>query len=414
MLINFYKYLSNILFLPILLYFYLRLLISKENKKSINEKFFFRKMSRPNGDLIWINGVSIGEAKSGLTVANEILKNNPKAKILFSTSTLTAYKQISVLKKKNILLIYSPLDINFLVKRFIKYWRPNLVIFMESEIWPNIIIETKKQNIKFKLLNGRISRRSFIIWKKIFFFSKNIFSKIDLCLVQEKIYQNRFQKLGIEDVKVSGNIKFLSDPPVVKFSDYLKLKKNLKKKFVITLFSSHEKEEINLINCHNDLKKKFKNLVFIIIPRHINKSSSIVMNLKNNDKKFSVRSKNKILKKNSNFFVVDTYGELGLFFKLSQIAIVGGSFNNIGGHNPIEVSHFNCVLFFGPNMFNFEKIRELILKKNAGFLVQNHKDLTKMVSLIKTNKKIKNNTIKNFKNLCNSESKKMSLILKEL
>ena len=234
---------------------------------------------------------------------------------------------------------------------------------MESEIWPNIIIETKKQNIKFKLLNGRISRRSFIIWRKIFFFSKNIFSKIDLCLVQEKIYQNRFQKLGIEDVKVSGNIKFLSAPPVVKFSDYLKLKKNLKKKFVITLFSSHEKEEINLINCHNDLKKKFKNLVFIIIPRHINKSSSIVMNLKNNDKKFSVRSKNKILKKNSNFFVVDTYGELGLFFKLSQIAIVGGSFNNIGGHNPIEVSHFNCVLFFGPNMFNFEKIRELILKE---------------------------------------------------
>ena len=99
MLINFYKYLSNILFLPILLYFYLRLLVSKENKKSINEKFF-QKMSRPNGDLIWINGVSIGEAKSGLTVANEILKNNPKAKILFSTSTLTAYKQISVLKKK--------------------------------------------------------------------------------------------------------------------------------------------------------------------------------------------------------------------------------------------------------------------------------------------------------------------------
>ena len=92
--------------------------------------------------------------------------------------------------------------------------------------------------------------------EKIFFFSKNIFSKIDLCLVQEKIYQNRFQKLGIEDVKVSGNIKFLSAPPVVKFSDYLKLKKNLKKKFVITLFSSHEKEEINLINCHNDLKKK--------------------------------------------------------------------------------------------------------------------------------------------------------------
>ena len=92
------------------------------------------------------------------------------------------------------------------------------------------------------------------------------------------------------------------------------------------------------------------------------------MNLKNNDKKFSVRSKNKILKKNSNFFVVDTYGELGLFFKLSQIAIVGGSFNNIGGHNPIEVSHFNCVLFFGPNMFNFEKIRELILKRMLVFL----------------------------------------------
>ena len=144
MILKFYKYLSNLLLPLIFFYFVLRFLFSKEDKKSLLEKFSFSKSKRPNGRVVWINGVSIGEAKSGITIAEEILKNNPNTTILFTTSTLTAFKVISDLKN-DFIITFPPVDVNFIVKRFIRFWKPDLTIFIESEIWPNIISELKKK-----------------------------------------------------------------------------------------------------------------------------------------------------------------------------------------------------------------------------------------------------------------------------
>ena len=159
MIVKIYKLISNIIFIPILIYFLLRLLFSKESKQSIMEKFFFIKSKRPKGKVIWINGVSIGEAKSGLIVAEEILKKQPNTKILFSTSTQTAHQIISNLKK-NIILVYTPIDINFVIQKFLNHWRPQQTIFMESEIWPNIISELSSKQISFTILNARMSKNS--------------------------------------------------------------------------------------------------------------------------------------------------------------------------------------------------------------------------------------------------------------
>ena len=143
MIVKAYKLISNIMLIPILIYFLLRLLFSKESKQSLMEKFFYMKSKRPNGKVIWINGVSIGEAKSGLIVADEILNKQPNTTILFSTSTQTAHQVVSNLKK-NIILVYTPVDIDFVIKKFLDHWKPQQTIFMESEIWPNIILELFK------------------------------------------------------------------------------------------------------------------------------------------------------------------------------------------------------------------------------------------------------------------------------
>ena len=192
MIVRLYKYISNLLTPLIFIYFVLRVFFSKEDKDSLLKKFGLNKVKRPNGKLVWINGVSIGEAKSGVSVAEEILKNNTNTTILFTTSTLTAFEIISDLKK-NFIITYTPIDINFIVKRFIKSWKPDLTIFMESEIWPNIISEHKKNNISFSILNGRISKKSYIFWKKISFFSKEIFKNINLCFVQNQESKNYFE-----------------------------------------------------------------------------------------------------------------------------------------------------------------------------------------------------------------------------
>ncbi len=411
MIIKFYKYTSNFLLPLIFFYFVLRFFFSKENRQSILKKFGVGKIKRPKGRLVWINGVSIGEAKSGISIAKEIIKNNPNTTILFTTSTLTAFKLISELKN-NFIITFTPLDISFIVKRFIKLWKPDLTIFMESEIWPNIISELKKNNINFSILNGRISKKSYFFWKKISFFSKEIFSNINFCFVQNQESKNRFECLGVPRVKLISNLKFVNNSHEIDRNEYLSLKKILSKKIVVTLFSSHEEEELVLIDCYSYLKQEFSNLFFIIIPRHVNKKRKIMLNLKNNNINFALRSrdKNNIYKKN--FYVADTYGELNLFFKLSHVAVVGGSFKKIGGHNPIEISNYNCVLFFGPEMFNFNQIKELILKKKAGFEVNNQRDLAKKISITLNNKKLKKQTINNFKNLCMEEALKVKKVLK--
>ena len=207
MFLRFYNLLTILLSPLIILFFLLRFFFSKETSQSLLEKFVLKKKTRPKGKLIWINGVSLGEAKSGVTIAKEFLINKPHYTILLSTSTISAYKEISKQKEK-IILVYLPIDYSFLVRRFIKHWMPDLTIFMESEIWPNIINELNNNKLRFTIINGRISDKSFFWWKTFNFLTKSIFQKISSCITQDEISSIRFKKLGVKTVKQGSNIKF--------------------------------------------------------------------------------------------------------------------------------------------------------------------------------------------------------------
>ena len=166
MILRIYQIISN-LFSPIIFVFFVfRLLKSKETKNSILNKFCLKKIQRPSGKLIWINSVSIGESKSALIAAEKICKKYPEAKILFTTSTISSFNLISK-KRKNFIFVYSPIDISFVIKRFINIWSPDLAIFIESEIWPNTINFLKKKKTKFIILNGRMSNKSYYFWHKL-------------------------------------------------------------------------------------------------------------------------------------------------------------------------------------------------------------------------------------------------------
>ena len=386
--------------------------MSKETAKSIREKFFFLKKSRPKGKLIWINGVSIGEAKSGITIAKEFLINKPNYNILFSTSTISAYQEIAKQKEK-IILVYLPIDFEFLIKRFIKHWKPDLTIFMESEIWPNIIKGLSDKKLRFTIINGRMSDKSFFLWKTFNYFTKSIFNKVDYCMTQDEKSRNRFKKLGVKNTKNGTNVKFLSNKLIFEKKKFLSLKKKLNKRIIITFFSTHKNEEIILIKCFKLLKKKFQNLLFVIIPRHLKNSDGIRKNLKKNNLYFGTRSFKQDLTKEHKFYIADTFGELGLFFSLSKISIVGGSFANKGGHNPIETSHFKCVVIFGPNMQNFEEIKEKILQTKSGFKVNNSKHLAETISILLTNNTLFNRTVGNFCKLRMDEAKKVKKMIKQ-
>ncbi len=412
-MIKFYKILSDILFIPILMYFILRLFLSKENLDSIEEKFFFKKKKRPKGDLVWINGVSIGEAKTALIIAEQIKKNYPKSKILLSTSTITSFRLISKMKK-NFILIYSPLDINFIIKRFIRHWKPNSTIFIESEIWPNIFFELKKNYIKLILVNARISKKSFINWMKLKYFAKIVFKQISECFVQDNDSLKRFKLLGVEEVKKIENIKFLSERLDYDKKTYNLLKNKLKGKRIVTLFSSHNGEEEIMLNCFMELSNKISNLFIIIIPRHLDRLGKITEVFEKRRVSYQVGSSdNKIINK-KNFLIVNTFGQLGLFFKLSEIALVGGSFTNFGGHNPIETKGFECSLIFGKYMQNFKDVKDQIIKKKAGLEARDSKQLNEQLKKLLNNENLRIKTYTNFKKLCDDESRNSKLILNEI
>ena len=408
-----YRYLSNIAFIPVLFFFLLRFLVSKETILSILQKFSIFNKTRPRGDLIWINGVSVGEVKTGITVANEIKKIKPKSSILFSTSTLSAYSLLSK-TKKNFVVIFFPIDISFIVKRFIKHWNPSSVIFIESEIWPNIFNILKDNFIKLSILNARISKRSFINWKRISFFSKSVFLLIDQCFTQNNDSLNRFKELGTKNVKRIQNLKYLSHSLEVDNVAYNKIFKELKSKRVVTLFSSHKGEEKMFADIYEVLSKKISNLFFIIIPRHTDRLKKIRKQFMKDKFSFLLSNQNKFKLTNEKILLVNTFGDLGIFFKLSEIAVVGGSFSNNGGHNPIETKDFKCSLIFGPHMENFEDIKSDIIKSKAGFEVKNASQLIRMISRLLKDKKLNRETNRKFKTLCKSQFYKSKSILRSV
>ena len=312
------------------------------------------------------------------------------------------------------MVIFFPIDINFLVKRFLKYWNPSSVIFIESEIWPNIFYILKENFIKLSILNARISKKSFINWKRISFFSKSVFPLIDHCLTQNNDSTKRFKELGAKNVKKIHNLKYISQALEVDNIAYERIFKELKSKRIVTLFSSHEGEEKMFADIYEVLSKKISNLFFIIIPRHTDRIKKIKSQFMKDKFSFLIKNQIKFKITNEKFLLVDTFGELGIFFKLSEIAVVGGSFSKNGGHNPVETKDFDCSLIFGPHMENFEDIKSDIIKFNAGFEVKNSAQLIYMILKLLKNKKLNKETNRNFKILCKNQFYKSKSILRSI
>ena len=251
-------------------------------------------------------------------------------------------------------------------------------------------------------------------WKRINFFSKSVFPLIGQCLVQNNDSLKRYEELGAKNVKKIQNLKYISQALQVNETAYNKIFNELKSKRIVTLFSSHEGEEKMLAGIYEVLSKKISNLFFIIIPRHTNRIKKITEQFKKEKFSFLLSNQNKFKITNEKILLVNTFGDLGIFFKLSEIAVVGGSFSNNGGHNPIETKDFNCSLIFGPHMENFEDIKSDIIKSKAGFEVKNSSQLIRMISRLLKDKKLNRETNRKFKTLCKSQFYKSTSILRSV
>ena len=349
-----YNILANlaIVISPVIIVY--RILRGKEDIKRVGEKFCIYSQKKTNKK-IWIHAASVGELMSIVPIIRSLEKDNKIKNILLSTSTTSSAKIFKKLKLKKTLHVYFPLDNKFIVKRFIKYWSPELAIFIDSEIWPNMFNNLHLNNIPIILMNARITKRSFNKWQTFPKFAKQIFGKISLALPQNLETLKYLKILNVKNIKIAGNLKYYGQK---NNQDYVvKLLKNKFKNFKVwCAASTHNNEEILIGNLHKKLKKKERKLITIIIPRHINRTNKIINDLNNIDLNCVTHSSNQKLKQNTDIYLVDSYGESSRFYNLTNISFVGGSIINHGGQNPLEPARLGNYIINGPNVKNFKEI----------------------------------------------------------
>ena len=380
----FYNILTNLAIIISPLIILYRIFKGKEDIKRVGEKFCIYSQKK-NKKKIWIHAASVGELMSIVPIIRKLEKNKKIKGILLSTSTTSSAIIFTKLKLKKTSHIYFPLDNNYIVKKFIKYWQPELAIFIDSEIWPNMFSNLKLNNIPIIIMNARITERSFNKWQIFPNFANQVFGKISLALPQNLETLKYLKLLKVKNIKIAGNLKYYGQK---NNQDHkAKLLRNKFRNFKVwCAASTHNDEEILIGKLHKRLKNREKKLITIIIPRHINRTYEIVDALNNLDLNCITHSSHQKLQKDTDIYLVDSYGESSMFYNLTNVSFVGGSIIKHGGQNPLEPARLGNYIINGPNVKNFKEIYTFL---NNHKMASSISDILKMENLILKKLKIK-------------------------
>lgn len=345
--------------------FFLRSLLKKRLKKGkedpdrLEERMGIAGRPRPEGRLVWFHAASVGEAQSTLILVHKLLDTHKDINILVTTGTVTSAELMINRLPSRAFHQYYPLDHPAWVNHFLDYWQPDAVLWMESEIWPNMLSAIGQRNIPAALVNARLSEKSLNRWKKAKKDIVSILSVFNVCITQTEDNALSFKELGLENVVTSGNIKYSADTLPVDEQNFKILKDEIGARPVWLLASTHDPEEEIACRLHKHLKKEYPDLLTIIVPRHPERRDRIVGNCEKYGLNLKLRTTSKALPdKDTDIYIADTIGELGLFYKLSPIAFIGRSLSNDGGggHNPIEAAQYYCAIMHGPKIQNLQMI----------------------------------------------------------
>ena len=383
-----------IVFSPIIIT--LRIFKKKESPKRFLEKFGFFKEKRKDGKLIWFHCSSVGEFLSIVPLIEKLEKEEDIKNILITTSTLSSSKIFSRFKFKKTFHQFYPIDNSLIINRFLNYWRPSAVFFVESEIWPEMLNILKQKKIKIFLLNARISKKSFNRWKYLKDMGTNIFEIFDFIFPQNKETLNYLKYFRIKKMQILGNLKFAETE---KLNNYKFYKKKFYGRKVLCAASTHNNEEEIVSNIHLNLKRKVKNLLTIIIPRHVERTKEIIEALDHKKLNYICHSQRKKINNNTDIYLVDTYGESKSFYSASKVVFLGGSLIKRGGQNPLEAIRYGCYITHGKHIFNFTEIYNMLNKKKLSFEAENFQQLSKIIFNLLKKKSNNKKEINNFKKI---------------
>ena len=382
MLKVFYNFLINFFYIPYLIIIFYRKIFNKEHKNKYKDKILLKKISRPEGFLFWFHTASIGELSSILPLVDFFLKKDKSYNFLITTVTVSSY---SLFEKKygsnnRVHHQFLPYDSNILVENFLKNWKPNIVSFVDSEIWPNFFLKIRKKNLPLILLNARLTKKTFKRWKIVRSFASEIFGSIKLSICSNKETINYLEYFDAKNIKYFGNLKYCSTLQNIDTVKNIKLETEKNSKIWCAV-STHSGEEIFCAEVHKLLIKSHKNVKTIIIPRHINRVNEILISLNKMGLKTQIKNENDNINDDAEIIVINYYGSVFKYYEKFKQIFIGKSlikkFKNDGGQNPIDAARMGCFIYHGPYVSNFKEIYDYLDTENISNTIEDKNILAK-------------------------------------
>ncbi|GJE01492.1 3-deoxy-D-manno-octulosonic acid transferase [Methylobacterium isbiliense] len=330
----------------------------KEDPLRLPERVGRPGRPRPAGPLVWAHGASIGEALSLIGLVERLTQRG--FTVLVTSGTRTSAELLAARLPTGALHQFAPLDAPRYVERFLDHWRPDLALVAESELWPNTILALDRRGVPLILVNGRMSERSANGWARTPDLARAVLSRIAVCLVQTREEADRFLRLGAPRVMVSGNLKFDAAPPPADPQALGQLAGLVQGRPVWLAASTHPGEEEMVTAAHRALAARCPALLTVVVPRHPRRGPALAAAAQGAGLRAALRSQGGLPDSRTDLYVADTVGELGLFYRLSPLAVMGGSFVEHGGQNPIEAARLDCAILHGPHVWNFAQAYEVL------------------------------------------------------
>ncbi|TCV76238.1 3-deoxy-D-manno-octulosonic-acid transferase [Neorhizobium sp. R1-B] len=359
-----------------------RAMKGKEDRARRLERLGYASLARPRGPLVWVHAASVGETIAIMPMIRELRRR--EIHILLTTGTVTSANLVQSRLADEVIHQYVPLDVKFPIKRFIAYWKPDACITAESEIWPTTVAELARRGIPQIRVNARISDRSFARWSNYGSVAEALFEKMALVIAQSDLDAERFRDLGAWPVIVSGNLKSDTDPPPCDEDVLARYRKEIGGRKTWAAISTFDGEEQIVSAVHRTLRPKNGQLT-ILVPRHPDRADAIEAMLKEAGLTVARRSRNDVLTPETDIFLGDSIGEMGLYLRLTEIAFVGKSLSQQGGQNPLEPAMLGCAVLSGPQVQNFRDAYQHLVRKGGARIIKDVEMLAKAVHYLMIN-----------------------------
>lgn len=390
MFIGIYNTLVRVLY-PIAIRRYInkRKKIGKEDLKRFNERVGRPNKERPAGRLVWLHGASVGESISMLPLINKLLEIYPDIHVMVTTGTTTSAEVMAKRLPERAFHQYLPIDNPVFTTRFVRYWQPTIALWFESEFWPAMLSSIKRKNIPLILINGRISNKSFKRWQQFEFIIKELLGCFTACLGQSEEDAYRLRLLGAKDAMCLGNLKYAGLPIPVDKEKKDEILKQIGDRPLWLVSSTHNDEEFKIGRFLKELQAKHSRLLTLIAPRHPNRGIEIKEKLqKDYGLKIALRSANETISEDTDVYIADTIGEMGIWYEIAPIVFVGGSLVPHGGQNFMEPSRCRDAVIVGPHMHNFTDAMNRARHADGVIQVNDVLELIDIADQLLTNKEL--------------------------